>query len=278
MLPTDSHVHTEWSWDAVWGDMEGTCARAVDMGFPAVAFTEHVDHAIWLIPAGDLAQDAQLQKFATSDGTAIAPPSFDVEGYMAAIERCREKFPTLRIIAGMEMGEPHWHREVLTGLLARGTFERLLGSLHCLRYGDRFSEPGYLFTQRPPAAVVCDYLAEVPRLVAECDFFEVLAHIEYPVRYWPQDLGPFQWAAFEEEFRHALRALADGGRVLEINTKVGLFPDLVQWWRDEGGRAISFGSDAHAPSRLADGFREATAMAEAIGFRPGRDTWEFWSR
>jgi len=248
------------------------------MGLPAVAFTEHVDHTEWLIPAGDLAQSDHLQKFATSSGAAIAPPQFDVEGYMAVIQECRDKFPDLRVITGMEMGEPHWHAEALAGLLARGTFERLLGSLHCLPYGDRFSEPGYLFSQRPPADVVRDYLAEVPRLVAECDFFEVLAHIEYPIRYWPPGAAPFEWAAFEADFRHALRALADGGRVLEVNTGSGVFPEIVQWWRDEGGRAISFGSDTHDPTRLAHRFPEATAMAEAKGFRAGRHAWDFWIR
>ncbi|WP_246614155.1 PHP domain-containing protein [Paractinoplanes bogorensis] len=46
-LPVDSHVHSEWSWDAAFGDMAGTCARAVAVGLPAVAFTEHLDHVVW---------------------------------------------------------------------------------------------------------------------------------------------------------------------------------------------------------------------------------------
>ncbi|HEY6684454.1 MAG TPA: PHP domain-containing protein, partial [Propionibacteriaceae bacterium] len=42
-LPPDGHVHSEWSWDAPNGSMEKTCSRAVEMGLPAVAFTEHAD-------------------------------------------------------------------------------------------------------------------------------------------------------------------------------------------------------------------------------------------
>jgi histidinol phosphatase-like PHP family hydrolase len=41
VLPADGHVHSEWSWDAPDGSMERTCARALDIGLPAVAFTEH---------------------------------------------------------------------------------------------------------------------------------------------------------------------------------------------------------------------------------------------
>ena len=43
VLPADSHVHSQWSWDALAGSMEGTCRRAVEIGLPAVAFTEHAD-------------------------------------------------------------------------------------------------------------------------------------------------------------------------------------------------------------------------------------------
>ena len=40
VLPAGGHVHSEWSWDAYVGSMERTCARAVELGLPAVAFTE----------------------------------------------------------------------------------------------------------------------------------------------------------------------------------------------------------------------------------------------
>jgi histidinol-phosphatase (PHP family) len=40
-LPPDGHVHTEWSWDTTAGSMERSCARAVGLGLPSVAFTDH---------------------------------------------------------------------------------------------------------------------------------------------------------------------------------------------------------------------------------------------
>jgi histidinol-phosphatase (PHP family) len=49
-LPCDSHVHSEWSWDArAVGSMEQSCARAIEIGLPAIAFTEHLDHTVWRI-------------------------------------------------------------------------------------------------------------------------------------------------------------------------------------------------------------------------------------
>ena len=48
MMPTDNHVHTRWSWDtATTSSMQLACARAVEIGLPGLAFTEHVDFTEW---------------------------------------------------------------------------------------------------------------------------------------------------------------------------------------------------------------------------------------
>jgi histidinol-phosphatase (PHP family) len=127
------------------------------------------------------------------------------------------------------------------------------------------------------AGVMRDYLTETANMISACDDFSVLAHIDYPVRYWPAAATPFAPEDFEDEFRLVLRTLADSDRVLEVNTRVPLHQQIVKWWREEGGRAVTFGSDAHSPSRLAHGFAEAAAMVEALEFRPGRHPYDVWS-
>ena len=276
-MPADSHVHSEWSWDAVLGSMERSCARAVDLGLPAVAFTEHLDHTVWKVDLDALHQDDLLATLAGPDGQ-LTPPAFDASGYLRGIERCRERFPGLRILSGLEVGEPHWHAAAVSKVIGAGRFDRVLGSLHCLPDRDGFAEPPSLYRHRAAADVVRTYLAEVARLIAESDVFSVLAHIDYPVRFWPAQAGPFDPEAFEDEFRHALRVLAAGGRALEVNTAVPLHPEIVRWWREEGGSAITFGSDAHEPATLGHGFADAAAMVEAHGFRPGRHPQDFWIR
>ena len=108
-LPMDSHVHSEWSWDArSRGSMEQTCARAVEIGLPAIAFTEHLDHTVWRIELeGPYAMD-HLTAVADPGGI-LTPPAFDAAGYLEAIARCRELFPSLRILSGRQ-------RETLTHL------------------------------------------------------------------------------------------------------------------------------------------------------------------
>jgi len=114
--------------------------------------------------------------------------------------------------------------------------------------------------------VVRMYLGEVLRLVESACAFTVLAHIDYPVRDWPKAAEPYQVEAFEDEYRAVLRALAISGRALEVNTTVPLPAQVVRWWREEGGKAISFGSDAHEPADVARAFREAAAVTTTEGF------------
>lgn len=274
-LPADSHVHSEWSWDALDGSMERTCARAVELGLPAVAFTEHADYTMWTVTPSDI--DGDLQGLVAPDGT-IAPPELDLDGYLECVHRCRDKYPELRILTGVEFGQPHLHPDVAKKILDVAGFDRVLGSLHVLAVRDRFFEPPELFKLRPATDVVRDYLAEVARLIAESEVFAVLAHIDYAVRYWPDHLGPYDPSAFEDEFRHALRVLADNGRALEVNTAIPLHQEVVRWWREGGGDAVTFGSDAHDPMALARGFADAAAMVESEGFRPGRHPYDFWTR
>lgn len=48
MLPADNHVHSQFSWDTgVDASMEEACRQAVQIGLPAIAFTEHVDFTEW---------------------------------------------------------------------------------------------------------------------------------------------------------------------------------------------------------------------------------------
>jgi histidinol-phosphatase (PHP family) len=275
-LPADDHVHTQWSWDTATGDMAATCARAIALGLPSVAFTEHADFASLTIPA-----DADLPAHwaAYRHGSTLVPPPLDVDGYLASVAECRERFPGLRIRTGVELSEPHLHCGDASALLATATFERRLASVHStVLPGGGWSDIGVAMALGEPRAVVRDYLREVTALAAGFDDFTVLAHIDYPIRHWPAAAGAYDPADFEDEHREALRALVHHGKVLEVNTRVPLHPVVLRWWREEGGDAITFASDAHQPDALAAGFTEAAAVARAAGFRGGNDPADLWRR
>lgn len=281
-LPADSHVHSEFSWDTggpdstARGTMRATCARAVEIGLPALFFTEHLDlEDAWFTNPEDFA--AHERHLVGEDGV-VAVPRFDVDGYLEEIDRCRAAFPELTIGTGLEFGQPGLRTDAARAQLDLTAFDRIIGSLHTLELGDHRVEPNTMFRRLPADDVIRRYLAEVPSVVAADGPHEVVTHIDYAVRYWPEeDEGPFDPRPLEEELRGAMRAIAASGRALEINTR-RLRPWIPQWWAEEGGEAVSFGSDSHTPLALAANFPEAMALADWAGFRPGRDPRELWRR
>lgn len=273
MLPADDHVHTRWSWDTPDSStMELACARACELGLPGLAFTEHVDFTTW--GEGDGGGPAQV-----GARPRVAP--LDIAGYAANIERCRELFPELRIQSGIEAGEPHLFAASVAAVLAAGDFQRVLGSLHAVEFDGRLEYVNArLFRALDPHELMRRYLQDMVVLVGSSSVFNVLAHCDYPRRYWPADrVGDYREADFEEGYREVFRELASSGRALELNTSSPLASaELVRWWRQEGGDAVSFGSDAHQPFRVGDKFDVAVDVVEAAGFKPGRDRFDFWRR
>jgi histidinol-phosphatase (PHP family) len=276
-LPPDSHVHSEWSWDTPVGDMERSCARAVELGLPGIAFTEHVDHTVWRVELQGVYASDHLTAIAAPDGM-LTPPAFDAVGYLEAIEHCRDRFPGLRILSGLELGEPHRHAEACAKVLAAGRFDHVLGSVHALPDQGVFAEPWGIYPHRDAREVVRDYLAEIATLVKATDAFSVLAHIDYPVRSWPQK----QAGSFDPSVFGGVPVRTGGNRAvraaLETNTRIPLHATILRWWHEEGGDAVTFGSDAHLPAFVGHGFAEAAQMAEAHGFRPGKNPYDVWGR
>ena len=238
----------------------------LEVGLPAIAFTEHVDHTVTTVATDRIEPGHPLLALTDADGR-LAPPPLDLEGYLASVERCRDLFPDLRIVAGLLSASRTGTPTRRGGCSPPATSTWVLGSLHALPIGDVYLEPPGLFGHWDPDEVVRRYLAEIIRLVADSDAFAVLAHIDYRLRYWdPAEHGSYDVGRYEDDLRDALRALADSGRALEINTVLPLDASILRWWHDEGGEAVTFGSDAHEPDEVAAGFHDAAAMAdEALG-------------
>ncbi|GAC1473516.1 MAG: PHP domain-containing protein [Candidatus Dormibacteraceae bacterium] len=255
-------MHTEWSWDAALGSMERTCELALELGLPGIAFTEHADFVV--IHEGQHA--------------------LDVAGYLQAVEECRAKFKNLRILSGVELGEPHWFPDETAAVLAAGKLDRVLGSIHCVNLKGKPVDASQ-FRELPPAefaGAVHEFFRETLALVESSQEFEALAHLDYPKRYWMEGQAPYREEDYEEELRAVLVAAAKRGLLLEVNTTRGhiLCPDItvVRWWYESGGSGIQYGSDAHQPDRVAEGFQAATQMVESAGFKPARDPLCLWHR
>ena len=242
--------------------MERSCERAIEVGLPALAFTEHADWAV------------------VHEGQH----SVDMVGYLDAVERCRAKFKGLRILTGVELGEPHLFPRETAEVLAAAPLDHVLGSIHSVRIGGELLDASQFRKTEGldfPGAVR-EYFREALAMVDSDQPFETLAHIDYPKRYWVDGAAPYREEDYEEEIRAILSSAARSGRVLEVNTTRGdtLCPDItvVRWWRELGGQAVSYASDAHQPDKVGAGFELATKMVQAAGFKPAKDPMALWRR
>ena len=99
--PVDNHVHTEWSWDAPReASMVRSCEQALAAGLPGVAFTDHLDFTTWTDGDQIGAENLDPHRYARMH-------LLDLAGYLAALDDCRQRYPDLRILSGVEIGEAH---------------------------------------------------------------------------------------------------------------------------------------------------------------------------
>src|SRR6201995_6208785 len=102
--------------------MVRSCEQAVAIGLPAIAFTEHLEFTA-SAPGDAIVEVATDHRW----WSRIKP--LDVTGYMASIEDCRQRFPGLRILSGVEAGEPHLFGASAGAIVGANGFDRILGSL-----------------------------------------------------------------------------------------------------------------------------------------------------
>ncbi|MGD9525552.1 MAG: PHP domain-containing protein [Pseudonocardia sp.] len=270
-------MHSEWSWDAPSGSMRESCKAAADLGISSIAFTEHVDLVSWRLNPTTLHEASGSAWLA--DGS-LSPPPLDVRGYLRCIDQCRDDFPDLTILSGLEISEPHLFCGAANELLDAARPDRVLASLHTLpsslALGSTTGDEMSLSFQRLPAHdVLREYLRQVALLVDGFERFDVLAHIDYPLRFWPHQRVQLVITDFEDEFRASMRALAQaadasprtirrhaarriaarpsGGGALsercEVDVETGEIKPVVTIVTDNGGPFRSFRFEAFIAGR-----------------------------
>ena len=184
--------------------MVDSCEQAVAAGLPGVAFTDHLDFTTWT--DGD-----QIGTTGLDPHRYARMHLLDIEGYLATLDDCRQRFPELRILSGVEIGEAHlWAASAAATVVKAGPGgpDRILGSLHAIPYEGRLTAADDLFRRMPAADVMRRYLTELLRLVEGSDLFQVLAHLDFPRRMWPRAAGPYEEQAFEAK-HHEIEGAAN---------------------------------------------------------------------
>ena len=144
--------------------------------------------------------------------------------------------------AGIEFGEPHLYADKLKQLSGY-PYDFIIGSIHwigdmfpCQRVREQYSAKEFYTL----------YWEEVLKTV-EQGGFDALGHIDFPKRYY----GEIYYS--EAKLKEIFKILLDKDMVIEINTSSlrkghsETMPgrELLEIYRDCGGRYVTVGSDAH---------------------------------
>lgn len=252
MRLADHHTHSDASPDSVT-PLPQMVQGAVQAGVSVLCITDHCD-------------------FLTLEGERV--PFYDWSGPLAQFHKTKAVCPSeLKLCLGLEFGVPFLDEEAAARVLDVPELDFVIGSVHNLSEeagGGDFYCLDY-DTEADCYKALDDYFLSMQRL-AESDFYDVLGHIIYPLRYMRGKYKhPIDVLRYTDEIRSILRTAVQKGRGMEINTWKGQtlqdWIPILKLYRDCGGEILTVGSDAHAPSPIGCGIPEAYSMMQELGFR-----------
>ena len=195
--------------------------------------------------------------------------TFDPQEYFARYEPYRND----RLLLGVEAGLMESCRDRNNALAKDYPWDFFLVSIHTL-YGKDLCNREFCL-DRDQKIVYRDYLLDLIKETEALDDFDSLAHIDYICRYNHYEDSNFYYRDYPDYWDQLFRILAEKEKALEINTRRFLTPnapeslfELLQRFRELGGKYLTIGSDAHLPRTVGHHIDAAYAMAEKANLRP----------
>ena len=263
-LPTDNHVHTRFSWDTsetAHHDQGLRARRRRGAAGGRVHRTPRLHRLARRGPRHRRRPDRPASRPADADRRRglLRRRSRSAATASRTCGSCPASRPASRTCS-RPASPATCGRRRSTGCSARCT--------RCPTRAGWSASPGCCGRTRP--ATMRRYLAELVDMIESSDVFQVLAHCDFPRRYWPGGTHQYARRTSRRSTARCSGRWPRTGRALEINTSSPLASvDQVRWFHEEGGEAVSFGSDAHQPARVGEQFDLAVDVVEAAGFRPG---------
>ncbi|MBI4179599.1 histidinol-phosphatase [bacterium] len=247
----DLHIHTNHSPDAKPGSsMEAYAARALELGYRGIGFTDHLEF------------DPDDEGFGF----------LDYDQYSRDIDRVRLAYEgRLSIYKGVEVSYQREFSDKPASWFRGKDFDFIIGAVHFVGR-EPFHKEGSYFRGKSPEQAFRPYFEEVRRAV-ESGLFDVLGHLDHLKRYSTAVFGPYSPDPYADQIRDILKAVLKSGCALELNTS-GFrhafrepFPCLptLQEFARLGGTAVTLGSDSHAIDHFHAGIPESTALAHSAG-------------
>ncbi len=246
----DLHTHTPLCKHAE-GEPSAFLAAAAAAGLSEMGVADHIP---W--PAG------------YDSDSRMDPEQFPE--YREIVRQLQAADSPVKVLYGIELDWVPGHMDEVYRNIETEPFDYIIGSIHFIDdFG--FDSPCYIERwQKYGAQWVWDRYADLILEFAENADFDIIAHADLPKKFgfFPESMNYFM-----EKIDAALAVAGKKGMAIEINTgglrkKVKqIYPSLdILKLAKHHGLKLTLGSDAHHPSEVAFGFKEAVELAKAAGF------------
>jgi len=256
----DNHTHSNFSPDSNISVAQAV-ATALQKGLMGIAITDHYDI------------DAPIREQEFSFDPALQQAEIDRVVWEMGGKMQEEGF---QVMKGIEVGLQSGSMEKIKNFTAQYSFDTVIASVHFLDGGDPYM--GTYYGNKDFKQAYGHALEEIYNTAIAYKDFDIIGHYDYVARYSPYGPGcrDITLAQFGDYIEPLLKFLAQEGKTFELNTKTymnhkGYVPALdtaiLRRFRQLGGEALSFGSDAHNTDRIGDKFEYYAHVAKECGFR-----------
>lgn len=253
MITSDTHMHSCFSSDSL-ATPESMVQGAILKGLKTICFTDHMDI------------DFPIE----SGGGFI----FNTNIYTATIAELREKYKDkIEILTGVEYGLQPYLKKQYRQLTQQNQFDFIIGSSHLVNKQDPYHANYWkgITTQQGMES----YFTAIYSCVNTFDDYDVYGHIDYAIRYAPDQNKGFCYESYRELIDSIFSSLIRKGKGIELNTsgiRYGLRQphpqiDILKRYREMGGEIITIGTDAHKPEQIAYELNFATELLKDVGFK-----------
>lgn len=258
MLLTDIHNHSTFSADGR-SPLEDMVSTAKNNGLRYFGISEHFDYDY-------KALGLEINGF---------PPFTDAVAYFKKAAELKKKYNNnnFTFLAGGEFGFTQSSKcfDEYSQLIEKYSPDFVVNSVHTVEGQDCWYA-GY-FEGKTKEKAYGDYLEAVLSSLDAPYYYDIVAHLGYCSRNAKYSDPKLRYENFRNIIDQILKTIVQKGKILEVNSSTrsagsDFIPDtdILSRYFELGGRAISFGSDAHATDRICDKRGLVVSALKKIGF------------
>lgn len=248
----DYHLHSTHSIDGQQ-TLDEICRKAIALGLDEICITDHFDPH-------------------HPDPGVDKPPVF--ADWLRDLAAVRDKYPSLIIRQGIEIGDNAPYREEIAATLKALPLDFHLLSLHLVDNMDPYHLD--FFKGKTQEYAYRRYVEQRVESILHFPDYDAIAHLGYVGKFapYPPEVRPMRHNHAPDALDTLLKALAENGKALEINAS-GLretdspIPgaDIIRRFLELGGEFFTFGSDAHKIEHIYLHVQQAKEIAKSCGAR-----------